>query len=160
MSIDYGTGVESIAIRWDLAPVEILDVDAEELEVETACRRFAERYRGRIGSLGAEELAGALDELARIRSTLVRLTGAARLRLALNVNGAAERAAGARADAIAAGAEELLRFFELEWLALPDSRVEELCASPSLAHACHMFRPIRRVAPPLPPEARGPAPAR
>src|SRR5207237_3833587 len=89
-------------------------------------RRFAERYRGRIGSLGAEELAGALDELARIRSTLVRLTGAARLRLALNVNGAAERAAGARADAIAAGAEELLRFFELEWLALPDSRAEQL----------------------------------
>src|SRR5207244_3051865 len=102
------------------------------------------RYRGRIASLSPEELAEALAELARIRSSLVYLTGAARLGVAVNVGGAAERAAGARADALAAGAEELLRFFELEWLALPDSRVEELCASPALADACDLLRSIRR----------------
>jgi len=118
-----------------------------EVEIDAACRRFGARYRGRIASLGPEELAEALAELASIRCSLVYLTGAARLRVAVNVDGAAERAAGARADAIAAGAEELLRFFELEWLALPESRVEGLCASPPLADAAHLLRSIRRFAP-------------
>jgi oligoendopeptidase F len=134
-------------VRWDLAPIESLDVDALAPDVEARCRRFDERYRGLIGSLRAEELGEALAELARIRSLLVRLTGAARLRVALNVDGAAERAAGARADAIVAGAEELLRFFELEWLALPDARVEALCASPALGRAAHLLRSLRRFAP-------------
>jgi oligoendopeptidase F len=134
-------------VRWDLAPIESLDVDELAPDVEARCRRFDERYRGRIGSLRTEELDEALAELARIRSLLVRLTGAARLRVALNVDGAAERAAGARADAIVAGAEELLRFFELEWLALPDARVEALCASPSLGRAAHLLRSLRRFAP-------------
>jgi oligoendopeptidase F len=118
-----------------------------EVEIDAACRRFGARYRGRIASLGPEELAEALAELARIRCSLVYLTGAARLRVAVNVDGAAERAAGARADAIAAGAEELLRFFELEWLALPEGRVEGLCAAPPLAGGAHLLRSIRRFAP-------------
>src|SRR5256714_7257709 len=134
-------------VRWDLTSIERLDVDALAPDGEARCRRFDERYRGRIGSLRAEELGEALAELARIRSFLFRLTGAARLRVAVNVDGAAERAAGARADAIVAGAEELLRFFELEWLALPDARVEALCASPALGRAAHLLRSLRRFAP-------------
>src|SRR5207244_1228357 len=126
---------------------EELDIDAVGIEIEAACRRFGERHRGRIGFLGPEELAGALEELAWIRGALVRLTGTVRLRVALNVDGAAERAAGTKADAIAAGAEEMLRFFELEWLALPDARVEELCASPALGHVRHMLRSIRQSRP-------------
>jgi oligoendopeptidase F len=133
-------------MQWDLTSMAGRDGDAQA-EVEAACRRFSARYRGRIASLGPEELAAALAELASIRSSLVYLTGAARLSVAVNVDGAAERAADAKAEAIAARAEELLRFFELEWLALPDSRVEELCASPPLAGAAHLLRSIRRFAP-------------
>jgi oligoendopeptidase F len=136
--------MEAIPIQWDLSSD---GKGADEAEVEDACRRFGARYRGRIASLSPEELAEALAELARIRGSLVYLTGAARLRVALNVDGAAERAAGAKADAIAAGAEELLRFFELEWLALPESRVDELCEAPALAGAAHLLRSIRRFAP-------------
>jgi oligoendopeptidase F len=138
--------------RWDLTSIESVDVEALAPGVEARCRRFADRYRGRIASLQGEELGEALAELARIRSLLVWLTGTARLRVALNVEGDAERAAGARADAIAAGAEELLRFFELEWLALPDSRVEALSASPSLGRAAHLLRSLRRFAPHVLPE--------
>jgi hypothetical protein len=115
--------MEAVAIRWDPTSVAV-DAEEVEAEVDAACRRFAARYRGRIGSLSPEELAEAVAELGRIRGALVHLTGVARLRVALNVDGATERAAEARADAAAAGAEELLRFFELEWLALPVSRVE------------------------------------
>ena len=137
----------SAPARWDLTLIESMDVDALAPDVEARCRRFAERYRGRIGSFQGEELGEALAELAHIRSLLVWLTGAARLRVALNVDGGDERAAGARADAIVAGAEELLRFFELEWLALPDATVEALCASPSLGRAVHLLRSLRRFAP-------------
>jgi oligoendopeptidase F len=136
--------MEATPIQWDLAS---MGNGAGQAEVDGACRRFSARYRGRIASLGPEELAEALSELARIRSSLVHLTGATRLRVAVNVDGAAERAAGAKADAIAAGAEELLRFFELEWLALPESRVDELCAATPLADAAHLLRSIRRFAP-------------
>jgi oligoendopeptidase F len=137
MSIGHSTEVEAVPIQWDLTSD---GNGAGEAEVEDACRRFGARYRGRIASLSPEELAEALAELARIRSSLVYLTGAARLRVA-------ERAAGAKADAVAAGAEELLRFFELEWFALPESRVDELCAAPALADAAHLLRSIRRFAP-------------
>jgi hypothetical protein len=146
LSIDHQIAMDGTPIQWDLAPVAV-DAEEVEAEVDDACRRFAERYRGRIGALGPEELAEALAELGRIRGALVHLTGLARLRVAENVDGAAERAAGAKADAVAAGAEELLRFFELEWLALPESRVEELCAAPPLAHAAPLLRSIRRFAP-------------
>jgi oligoendopeptidase F len=138
--------MEAVAIRWDPTSVAV-DAEEVEAEVDAACRRFAARYRGRIGSLSPEELAEAVAELGRIRGALVHLTGVARLRVALNVDGATERAAEARADAAAAGAEELLRFFELEWLALPESRVEELCAAQPLASAAHLLRSIRRFAP-------------
>ena len=133
--------------RWDLSSIEDLDVDALALDIDTRCRDFGERYRGRVGASQEEELGQALAKLAHIRSLLIRLTGTARLRVALNVDGAAEQAAAARADAIVAGAEELLRFFELEWIALPDSRAEELCASPALGHAVHLLRSLRRFAP-------------
>src|SRR5438477_4553945 len=120
MNIGHQFDMETAPIKWDLTSVTV-DADEVEAEVGTACRRFAVRYRERIGALSPEELADALAELARIRGALVHLTGVARLRVAVNVDGAAERAAGAQADAVAAGAEELLRFFELEWLALPES---------------------------------------
>jgi oligoendopeptidase F len=137
---------EAVSIEWDLEPVS---VDADEIgaELDASCRRFAGRYRGRIGSVSPAELAEAVAELGRIRGALVHLTGVARLHVAVNVDGAAERAAEAKADAVAVGAEELLRFFELEWLALPESGVEELCAAPPLAHAAHLLRSIRRFAP-------------
>src|SRR5438552_4119049 len=97
MPIDYGMSVVEPSVRWDLTSMEELDIDAVGIEIEAACRRFGERHRGRIGFLGPEELAGALEEL--------------------------------------------------EWLALPDARVEELCASPALGHVRHMLRSIRRFAP-------------
>src|SRR5881392_540483 len=111
MTIYHQILVETDPIQWDLTSV-VLEAGEIEAEVEPACRRFAARYRGRIGSLSPEELAEALAELARIRDALVELTGFARLRVAMNVDGATERAADAKADAVAAGAEELLRFFE------------------------------------------------
>ena len=132
-------------IQWDLTAIAV-DAEEVEAEVDAVCRLFA-GYRGRIGALGPEELAEALAELGRIRGALVHLTGVARLRVAENVDGSAERAAGAKADAVAAGAEELLRFFELEWLALPESRVEEMCAAPPLAAVAPLLRSIQRFAP-------------
>jgi oligoendopeptidase F len=146
MPIDHQIEIDRSTIQWDLAPVAV-DADDVQREVDAACTRFAARYRGRIGSLGPGELAEALAELARIRSALVHLTGVARLRVAANVDGAAERAAGVQAEAVAAGAEEHLRFFELEWLALAESWVEGLCAAPPLTHAAHLLRSIRRFAP-------------
>src|SRR5919199_3794714 len=146
MTIDHQISITETSMQWDLTSVAVV-AEEVEAEVDAACRRFAGRYRGRIGALGPEELAEALAELGRIRGALVHLTGVARLRVAENLDGAAERAASAKADAVAAGAEELLRFFELEWLALPDSRVEETCAASPLAAVAPLLRSIRRFAP-------------
>src|SRR2546423_3793422 len=106
--IDRQIAMEAAPIEWDITSIAAaVDADEVEAEVDAACRRFAARYRGRLGSLSPAELVEALAELGRIRGALVHLTGVARLRVATNVDGAAARAAGAKADAVATGAEEL-----------------------------------------------------
>src|SRR5512134_490900 len=73
-------------VRWDLSdlyaepaePAIERDLDA----AEAAAARFAERYRGRVAALGAQELAAALDELEALLEPPGRAGAYASLRFA------------------------------------------------------------------------------
>jgi hypothetical protein len=61
MSITNEITLETTPIQWDLTSAAA-DADEIAAEIDSACRRFAGRYRGRIGSVSPGELAEAVAE--------------------------------------------------------------------------------------------------
>jgi oligoendopeptidase F len=138
-------------VRWDLSdlyaePAEAAierDLDA----AEAGARRFAERYRGRVGSLAAKELAAALDELEALLEPPGRAGAYASLRFAADTaappNGALLQRVQERGSAV----RNAIVFFQLEWVALDESHAARLLAEPTLARRRHLLEAMRRYRP-------------
>ncbi len=133
---------------WDLEP--LVDGEGEtgvESRLKDALARsqaFAERYAGKLGELDSAGLAEAMAELAAIYELLGRAGSYAALRfytdMATPTNGALMQKVQERETQIAT----MLLFFELEWAALSDERVEELLAGEDLDFCRHYLRNVRR----------------
>jgi oligoendopeptidase F len=136
------------ATVWDLEPlVEGDGPDGVERRLAQALERaqsFAGRYAGTLESLDAAALRGAMEELAAIHELIGRAGTYAALRFSTDTadpaNGALLQLAQERGTAI----ETTLLFFELEWAALQDARVEELLAGEGLDFCAHYLRNVRR----------------
>ena len=139
----------SAGIHWDLAPL-FADADAARTAVPAlieSSRVFRERYRGRVATLAAPELAEALDELAALDNSLSRLASYAGLRLTVNVNGESERDLNAAVEMALVEAQNLLRFFELEWIGADEAHVQGILADELVAKNRHYLASARRFAP-------------
>jgi oligoendopeptidase F len=133
---------------WDLEP--LVDGEGEagvESRLKDALARsqaFAERYPGKLGELDSAGLGEAMTELAAIYELLGRAGSYAALRfytdMATPANGALMQKVQERETQIAT----MLLFFELEWAALSDERVEELLAGEGLDFCRHYLRNVRR----------------
>src|SRR5215216_1618651 len=139
------------AASWDLEPlvdqhgpdgVEQLLTDARE-----RADAFAERYKGRLGEIGADELAAAMRELAEIHDMSGRAGSYAMLSFTLDTADPARGALVQKARELGAQIETRLLFFELEWNALPDERAEGLLAGDGLDFCRHHLRNLRRYRP-------------
>jgi oligoendopeptidase F len=142
------TDPELQATAWDLEPL----VDGEgaggvQPRLEQALERaqaFAERYAGKLAALDPQRLREAMQELAAIYDLVGRAGSYAALRFATDTadpaNGALLQVAQERGTAI----ETTLLFFDLEWAALDDVRVEELLAGDGLDFCSHHLRNVRR----------------
>jgi oligoendopeptidase F len=143
------TTTTSAGVHWDLSPL-FADSDAARAAipslVETA-RAFRERYRGRVAQLEAPELATALDDLAALDNRLSRLASYAGLRLTTNVNGEDERDLNAAVDMALVELQNLLRFFELEWIAVDDEHAARVLGDEAVARNRHYLASARRFAP-------------
>jgi len=138
------TDLTAAEVAWDLdglldgRSVEDLLDRADELAAELA------NLRGTIGELSSEALAEAMGRSAELADVQGRVGNYVMLRLSENVTdperGAAMMVVQERSTAVA----EQLVFFELEWAALGDARVEELLADPRLDSCAHHLRSIRR----------------
>ena len=102
------------------------------------CRAFRDRYEGQVALLDADGLRALLDELDGLWNDLSRLAAYATL-------DGAEEAEGA--DDAFARAQELLRFTDLEWLAVPDERARALLRERPLAPYRHVLEARRRFRP-------------
>ena len=92
-------------------------------------RTFRERYRGRVAELEAPELATALDAALERSTTASRGSRSyAGLRLTTNVNGEDERDLNAAVEIALVEIQNLLRFFELEWIAVDDEHAARVLA--------------------------------
>jgi oligoendopeptidase F len=138
-------------VHWDLAELTA-GGGAEAVEallgraVERA-RAFAERYRGALERMDGAELAQAMSELAEIYDIVGRADSFASLDFSTDTADPARGALVALTDERSTELSTQLLFFELEWAALSDERVEELLAHEDLAFCRHHLRSARRYRP-------------
>jgi len=142
-------GPNAEGVRWDLTPLIASADDARALlDAGIArARAFESRYRGALATIEAPELAAALAELAEIENMLSRAGSYAHLREATDVSDPENRDLSAAVDRGMVDAGNALRFFDLEWLALPEEQASALAGAPELAADAHYLRAARRLAP-------------
>jgi len=142
-------GPNAEGVRWDLTPLIASADDARALlDAGIArARAFESRYRGTLATITPVELAGALAELAAIENMLSRAGTYAHLREATDVTDPENRDLSAAVDRGMVDAGNALRFFDLEWLALPEEQASALAGAPELAADAHYLRSARRLAP-------------
>jgi oligoendopeptidase F len=136
------------ATAWDLAPL----VDGEgqegvERRLGDALARaeaFAERYAGKLGELDSDGLRAAMTELAVIQELVARAGYYAALRFSTDTADPANGALLQKVQELETAIQTKLLFFELEWAALPDERVEELLSGDGLEFCEHHLRNVRR----------------
>src|SRR5438128_3468420 len=133
---------------WDLEPLlegEGRDgVERRLADALTRAQAFAQRYAGELGELDSDGLRQAMEELAAIHELVGRAGTYAALRFSTDTadpeNGALLQLAQERGTAI----ETTLLFFELEWAALEQDRVDGLLAADGLDFCSHHLHNVRR----------------
>ena len=140
-------------VAWDLDP--LVDGEGPEgadrllAEADERAARFAEAHAGRIAELDGPGLAAAIAEVEAIVDLIGRAGSYAMLRFSVDTADHANGALLARVQEKATAVETKLVFFELEWAALDDARVEELLAADGLQTTRHHLRTLRRYRPHL-----------
>jgi oligoendopeptidase F len=142
------------AVHWDLS--DLLRADGEEQTVDAMIERaaaltaeFAGRYRGALATIDSAGLAAAMRALASIQELIGRADSYASLDFSTDTTDAARGALMARVDERATVMAADLIFFELEWAALSDARVDELLGDEALDFCRHHLRTARRYKPHL-----------
>jgi oligoendopeptidase F len=133
---------------WDLDPLVdgrgAAGARAQLSEARERARALAERHAGKVGELDRDGLLAAMRELEGIQELIGRAGTYAGLRFSCDTadpeNGALMQEVQERATEI----ETMLLFFELEWAALADERVDELLADERLSFCAHYLRTARR----------------
>jgi oligoendopeptidase F len=108
------------------------------------CGEFRARNEGRLGALDPDGLRALLDELGALWNELSRLSAYASLRLSVAVAGEEEIELATTADLALAEAADLLRFVELEWLALHEEAASAVMDAAALTPYRHFLRSRRR----------------
>lgn len=138
-------------VRWELSDLyagpEDPALEADLRDALERARTLAERTRGRVAELGAEELASTLDALEAALEPVARAAAFSELLFASDTGKAEHGALLQRVQERATQVRTELLFFELEWLAVPDERAEALLAEPVLAGRRHLLRSLRRYRP-------------
>jgi oligoendopeptidase F len=140
-------------IAWDLEPLVGGEgeqgADRQLAEADERAAAFAEAHAGRVAELDGPGLAAAMAELEAIFDLVGRAGSYAMLRFAVDTADPANGALLARVQEKATAVETKLVFFELEWSALDDARVNELLAADGLETTRHYLRTVRRYRPHL-----------
>jgi oligoendopeptidase F len=140
--------LEAEDIVWDLS--DLLDGRDDEAAVGDLLDQADERgealaaERGKVATWDAGELAAFMTGQAELSDLVGRAGSWASLRFAADVNDPACGALVQRVQERATAIQTKLLWFELEWAALDDDRVDELLADERLAFAAHHLRSERR----------------
>lgn len=146
-------GGDAAEVAWDIEP--LVDGEGEAgverlLDLATArARTFAERHEGRVAELGGDALVAAMRDLGEIQELAGRAGSYASLWFSTNTQDPPRGALVQRMQERGTEIQTALLFFDLEWAALDDERVEELLATEELEFCRHYLRTLRRYRPHL-----------
>jgi oligoendopeptidase F len=143
------SGPRAAGVHWDLTPLlSGADVARERLAAALdRARAFEARHRGALASMDGAGLAAALAELAEIDNELSRVSSYAHLRESVDVTSQENKDLSAAIDRGLVEAGNALRFFDLEWLALPEETARALHDAPEVARDRHYLVSLRRFGP-------------
>lgn len=139
------TGAENV--HWDLSDLypsttsEKFDNDKKLLETEAAA--FANDYRGRIASLDANQLAGALNRMEHIQDLAGRLGSFAYLTWSTDTLKPENGHLLQSMTEFGSKVNQHLIFFGVEWVALADSQARAFIDDPALARWRHYLEVSR-----------------
>ena len=141
-------------VRWDLSDLFASHDDPAIQDTFATCRaraeRFGERYRGTIrvpGGPAPDHLLGAILEIERIQADLERVGAFAGLLYASDTSRPEFRDLRERVEQHLTEIGNLVLFFELEWLEVPDDAAAPLLDHPALAGYRHFLRQARQMRP-------------
>jgi oligoendopeptidase F len=141
------------SVRWELADLVGGggggDVDALLDQALERAGAFEERYRGALATIDGAGLAVAMTELGEIYDLVGRADSYASLDYSTDTIDPARGALVARVQERSTELATQLLFFELEWAALSDERVEALLEHDGLDFCRHHLRTARRYRPHL-----------
>jgi oligoendopeptidase F len=142
----------AVGIRWDLGDLfsshDDPGVDATLRDCHERARAFAEAHRGTVvGGPSPAHLLAAIRELEALHTDLSRVGAFADLLYAGDTTQPEVRDLKEKVELAATGIGNLLLFFELEWMDLPDDAAERLLADPSLAGYRHYLLRLRQYRP-------------
>ena len=146
------TDLSADGVRWDLAPLLPAPDDAgleQLLDAADAKADELAKSHGRIAELDVDALVDFMQGLAEVHDLLGRAGSFVGLDFAADTTDPARGARMMKVDERTAVIGTKLLFFELEWAALDNARVEELLADDRLAFASHHLRSARRYRPHL-----------
>lgn len=140
-------------IVWDLGDLYSGPEDRQLSADKDVCKKraaiFADRYRGRVGTLTAPELLDAVKELEAISELMARMASLAHLDFSVKVT---DSRAGAFLQSVREFGSIISRdlvFFDIEWANVPEERADFLLAEPVLAPYRHYLKTLRRYRPHL-----------
>lgn len=141
-------------VRWDLGNLFASHDDPRIETTLTDCHKraqtFAQRYRGKIAVVNGpdpEHLLAAIQELEGLDGDLKRVGAFADLLYAADTSRPEIRDLQERVELSATEIGNLLLFFELEWMDLPDEAADRLLDHPMLAGYRHYLLRLRQFRP-------------
>ncbi len=140
----------SVGVRWDLADLFVGHDDprlqATLADCQARAQAFAQRYRDTIDvpdGPAPEHLLAALVDLETLEGELRRVAAFADLLYASDTSRAEHRDLKERVQLQATEISNLILFFDLEWMDLPDEAADRLVAHPTLAGCRHYLQRAR-----------------
>jgi oligoendopeptidase F len=143
------TGAENVL--WDLsifyADLEDANIQADMDAVRAKTNVFAEKYKGRVASLSAAELAALMEDMLAIADLRGRISTFASLNFSTDATNPQIGALLQKIMEFGSETSQKLVFFDLEWAALEDDQAQKLMDDPQIAKYRHYLEAERRYRP-------------
>ena len=142
-------GPRAAGVVWDLGFIEPSAAAAREHLAHTVqkAKTFAARWEGKLGGADAATWARALGELGAISNAFRAAASYNGLRLAENSLSTVNQDLDAYVNRESVQFENVTRFLELDWKALPSARAKALARDPALARYRHYLERLLEDAP-------------
>lgn len=140
------TGAEDVI--WDLSifydNADDPRIDSDLDKIEQLADAFAEKYKGRVADLDAEEMVDSFKEREVMRDLTRRAGAFASLQFATDTNNPVFGALQQKINERLSDIGQKLVFFDLEWNAVDDAQADQLLSDPTLGKYAYHLEAERR----------------